>query len=78
VGPPRAASGFVGRIAVRRGPREGGCSDRSTAFAVDVEPDSQIRRIIVPTGFDAAELQRRVAALESLHIGIEDAARRSY
>jgi transposase-like protein len=39
--------------------------ERSTAFAVDVEPGSQIRRIMVPTGFDAAELQRLVAALES-------------
>jgi transposase-like protein len=37
----------------------------SSAFAVDVEPGTHVRRITIPTGFDPRELQRLVAALES-------------
>jgi len=37
----------------------------SAPFAVEVEPGARVRRISVPTGFDARELQRLVAALEA-------------
>lgn len=57
-----ARSPFV-EVRVKEDARIG--RERSSAFAVDVEPGSQIRRILVPAGFDPAELQRLVAALES-------------
>lgn len=38
----------------------------SCAFAVDVDSGTHVRRITVPAGFDPRELQRLVAALESL------------
>ena len=57
-----APSRFV-EVRVKEDPRTD--PERSSAFAVDVEPGAQVRRITVPVGFDPRELQRLVAALEA-------------
>ena len=61
VGSP-ATSPFV-EIRVKEDART--APERPSAFAVDVEPGTQMRRITVPAGVDPRELQRLIAALEA-------------